>query len=338
MGERRGRRTRITTPFRVDNRAVNTCQIEDYVQNRTPERLQGRNPDLKNRGNVVRYISALPRFAMRILSTPASVGVRALLGLLAIGLAVGMFGSSLAHASPTPEQIAFFEKKIWPVLAEHCYQCHSADALRAGKLKASLLVDSRGGMAKGGESGAAVVPGNKDESLLLAALQYDGFEMPPAGKLPDEVIADFETWIEMGAPDPRDEPLATIDDRTIDVEEGRKHWSYRRLSPVSPPEVKTTGWAKNDIDRFILAKQEEVGIAPASEAAKATLARRLRRDGRHRISGGGPVSWAGDRQDSRGDSLRPTRRHGGHAWLERARHDDRLRPLPRSQIRFDRSP
>ena len=212
---------------------------------------------------------------MRILSTPASVGVRALLGLLAIGLAVGMFGSSLAHASPTPEQIAFFEKKIRPVLAEHCYQCHSADALRAGKLKASLLVDSRGGMAKGGESGAAVVPGNKDESLLLAALQYDGFEMPPAGKLPDEVIADFETWIEMGAPDPRDEPLATIDERTIDVEEGRKHWSYRRLSPVSPPEVKTTGWAKNDIDRFILAKQEEVGIAPASEAAKATLARRV---------------------------------------------------------------
>jgi hypothetical protein len=187
----------------------------------------------------------------------------------------GMLAPAIASASPTPEQIAFFETKIRPVLAQHCYQCHSAEALRAGKLKASLLVDSRAGMAKGGESGAAVVPKNKEESLLLAALKYDGFEMPPAGKLPDEVIADFETWIDMGAPDPRDEPVATIDERTIDVEEGRKHWSYRRLAPVSPPEVKTAGWAKNDIDRFVLAKQEEAGIAPATEAAKATLARRV---------------------------------------------------------------
>jgi hypothetical protein len=188
---------------------------------------------------------------------------------------VGLLGSPRADASPTPEQIAFFETKIRPVLAKHCYQCHSAEALRTGKLKASLLVDSRDGMVKGGESGAAVVPKNKEESLLLAALKYDGFEMPPAGKLPDDVIADFETWIDMGAPDPRDEPLATIDERTIDIEEGRKHWSYRRLAPVSPPEVKTAGWARNDIDRFILAKQEEAGIAPAPEAAKATLARRL---------------------------------------------------------------
>jgi hypothetical protein len=194
--------------------------------------------------------------------------------ILAVGLGV-VLGANSAQASPTPEQIAFFETKIRPVLAQHCYQCHSAEALRAGKLKASLLVDSRAGMAKGGESGAAVVPNNKNESLLLAALKYDGFEMPPAGKLPDDVIADFETWIDMGAPDPRDEPLATVDERTIDVEEGRKHWSYRRLAPVSPPEVKTANWARNDLDRFILAKQEEAGISPAPEAAKATLARRV---------------------------------------------------------------
>jgi hypothetical protein len=199
----------------------------------------------------------------------------AALAWLAFVLAAGLLGSPRAVATPTADEIAFFETKIRPVLAQHCYQCHSAEALRAGKLKASLLVDSRAGMAKGGESGAAVVPKNKEESLLLAALKYDGFEMPPAGKLPDDVIADFEKWIDMGAPDPRDEPPAAIDERTIDVEAGRKHWSYRRLAPVSPPEVKTPGWAKNDIDRFILAKQEEAGIAPAAEAAKATLARRV---------------------------------------------------------------
>ena len=191
------------------------------------------------------------------------------------GLWLGLLGSPDGVASPTPEQIAFFETKIRPVLAQHCYQCHSAEALRAGKLKASLMVDSREGMAKGGESGAAVVPGKREDSILLAALKYDGFEMPPAGKLSDEVISDFETWIDMGAPDPRDEPLATIDERTIDVAEGRTHWSYRRLAPVSPPEVNTPGWVRNDIDRFILAKQEAAGISPAPEAAKATLARRV---------------------------------------------------------------
>ena len=189
-------------------------------------------------------------------------------GLLAAG------GHSV-WASPTPDQLAFFESKIRPVLVEHCYQCHSAEALQAGKLKASLLVDSRDGMMKGGESGAAVVPGKREDSLLIAALKYDGFEMPPAGKLPDSVISDFEKWIDMGAPDPRDQPTAVVDERTIDVEEGRKHWSYRRLVPVSPPDVKQTGWVRNDIDRFILAKQEAAGIAPAPEAAKVTLARRL---------------------------------------------------------------
>jgi hypothetical protein len=184
-------------------------------------------------------------------------------------------GAHSVSASPTPDQVAFFESKIRPVLVQHCYQCHSAEALQAGKLKASLFVDSRDGMMKGGESGAAVVPGKREDSLLIAALKYDGFEMPPAGKLPDDVIADFEKWIDMGAPDPRDQPTAVVDDRTIDVEEGRKHWSYRRLAPVSPPDVKQTGWLRNDIDRFILSRQEEAGIAPAPEAAKATLARRL---------------------------------------------------------------
>ena len=94
----------------------------------------------------------------------------------ALSLAVAVFVPQRGVASPTPEGIAFFESKIRPVLVQHCYQCHSAEALHAGKLKANLLVDSRSGMAKGGESGAAVVPGKKDDSLLLAALKYDGFK------------------------------------------------------------------------------------------------------------------------------------------------------------------
>jgi hypothetical protein len=191
--------------------------------------------------------------------------------------AASLLAASVAVASPTPEGIAFFESKIRPVLAAHCYSCHSAEALRAGKLKAALLVDTRAGMQKGGESGAAVVPGKRDDSLLLAALKYDGFEMPPAGKLPDQVIADFERWIDMGAPDPRDEPLAAIDERTIDVAAGRNHWSYRRLAPVAVPEVGASqaAWPRNEIDRFVLAKQEAAGIAPSPEASRARLARRV---------------------------------------------------------------
>jgi hypothetical protein len=180
-----------------------------------------------------------------------------------------------AAASPSPEQLAFFESKIRPVLVQHCYSCHSAEALAGGKLKAELLLDSRPGMAKGGESGPAVVPGDKAASLILAALKHEGFDMPPAGKLPDTVIADFEKWVEMGAPDPRNEPAATLDERVIDAAAGRQHWSYRRLGAISPPQPEDAGWTRNDIDRFILAGQRAAGIAPAPEAAKATLARRV---------------------------------------------------------------
>jgi mono/diheme cytochrome c family protein len=98
----------------------------------------------------------MPNRSAPSIPSPARRGVS--VRFLAAGLSFGLLGAAPAVASPTPEQIAFFETKIRPVLAQHCYQCHSAEALRAGKLKASLLVDSRAGMAKGGESGATVVP------------------------------------------------------------------------------------------------------------------------------------------------------------------------------------
>jgi hypothetical protein len=197
--------------------------------------------------------------------------VRLLFGMVVAGFALPV----PTLAAITPEQLAFFEAKIRPVLTQHCYSCHSAEALKGGKLKAELMLDSRAGMERGGESGPAVVAGNSEESLLLAALKYDGFEMPPTGKLSAAVIADFEKWIEMGAPDPRDEPLAHAGPRVIDVAAGRSHWSYRRLVPVSPPAVKGMAWAKNDVDRFVLAKLEAAGIAPNDEAAKETLLRRV---------------------------------------------------------------
>ena len=194
--------------------------------------------------------------------------------LCALWLVAG-WAAEPAAAVPAPEGVAFFEEKIRPVLVQHCYECHSAEALREGRLKAELLVDSRAGLEKGGESGAAVVPGKREESLILAAVKYDGFEMPPTGKLPPEVIADFERWIDMGAPDPREAEMAAVAKRTIDVAAGREHWSYRRLQSVFPPEVHTTAWVANGIDSFVLAKLEDASISPNQSASRETLARRL---------------------------------------------------------------
>src|SRR5688500_18908431 len=84
-----------------------------------------------------------------------------------------------------PRAVEFFEKRIRPMLAEHCGKCHSAEAAANRKLKGGLLLDSRSALLKGGDSGPAVVPGRAADSLLVKALHYDGdVRMPPKGKLP----------------------------------------------------------------------------------------------------------------------------------------------------------
>src|SRR5580698_4966841 len=107
-------------------------------------------------------------------------------------------------ADPDPKGIEFFENKIRPVLVEHCYDCHSTAAQEKKKLKGGLLLDSKEGVLAGGDTGPAIVPGKAKESLLIQSLHYDGdLKMPRKGKLSASVIADFETWVNMGAPDPR---------------------------------------------------------------------------------------------------------------------------------------
>ncbi|HIL24728.1 MAG TPA: hypothetical protein EYG19_04945, partial [Verrucomicrobia bacterium] len=122
-------------------------------------------------------------------------------------------------AEPTAAGLAFFEKKIRPVLVEHCYKCHSASS---EKVKGGLLLDTREGIRKGGESGHAVVPKNLDESLLIEAIRYgdEDLEMPPKEKLPASVIADFEKWIRDGAVDPRRATHVVAKPDSIDIEAG----------------------------------------------------------------------------------------------------------------------
>lgn len=167
----------------------------------------------------------------------------------------------------------FFEAKIRPMLVKHCYECHSAGAVGKNKLKGGLLLDSRDGVLMGGESGPAAVPGKPDESLLISALKYDSFKMPPSGRLPDEIVAHFSKWIEMGAPDPRNE-TAVVASSEIDLEAGRKHWSFQPLTRPQPPEVQDSGWGRTPIDQFVRARQEAAGVTPNTAAAPRTLIRR----------------------------------------------------------------
>ena len=209
---------------------------------------------------------------IRMLCRANTIRRAAATGFLVFCQAVACLAAESTKASDAAG-LDFFEKKIRPVLAQECYQCHSAQAAAQKKLKGGLLLDSRDGARKGGESGPAIVPGKPDESLLVRALKHEDFEMPPKGKLPDAVIADFVKWIELGAPDPRTGPAA-VAGRQIDIAAGRHFWSLERFTPVVPPDVADRDGARSPVDRFIRAKQETLGLAPNGMAPARTLIRR----------------------------------------------------------------
>jgi cytochrome c553 len=166
-------------------------------------------------------------------------------------------------------KLDFFEQKIRPVLVTHCYKCHSAGS---EELQANLQLDTRAGLLAGGDSGAAVVPGKPTEGWLMDALRHETFEMPPAGKLQDNVIADFAKWIADGAVDPREgEAIAK---QEIDMEAGRKHWAFQPVEKFSPPEVKVD-WAKTNVDKFIAAGLTKSKLNAVPKAEPAVLLRRV---------------------------------------------------------------
>ena len=188
-------------------------------------------------------------------------------------LAVVLLASAV-YAKPTAEELTFFENEVRPLLAKHCYECHSADAKR---LEASLRVDSLKGMLRGGDSGPIVEPGKPDESTLISAVRYEDFEMPPKGKLADEEVAVLVKWVSMGAPWP-DEPEPVAGDEPAEFnwkQRVTEHWCWQPISNPAPPEVENTAWPANTIDRFVLAKLEQANLTPAADADKRTLVRRL---------------------------------------------------------------
>ncbi|MDA9934698.1 DUF1553 domain-containing protein [Rubripirellula sp.] len=203
-------------------------------------------------------------FRSRILITLSSRN----LIVLAIWISVA-FQTSTGFSQSAREQTDFFEKKIRPILVEHCYECHAADSKDVG---GKFLIDTRAGMISGGESGAVIVSGKPDESLLMQAMRYDGMEMPPAEKLPASVLKDFEKWIAQGAFDPRTEvPVKPIQGG----EDLDALWSFqpRVVSPV--PKVVDRSWPRSPLDQFVLARMEAVGLKPTHDAEDRVLVRRI---------------------------------------------------------------
>lgn len=190
--------------------------------------------------------------------------------LICLGMAALLAGDDVAAADMSPAQRDFFENKIRPALAKHCYECHSVSAKKLG---GKLLLDSPGEMIGGGESGPSVVPGDPDASLIIQALRYDGLEMPPKKKLPEPLIADFIAWVKMGAPDPRPEKTVSIKkDPGIDP---ATVWAYAPLQNPRPPNVRDVDWPQDPLDHFVLAAIEKAGHVPTADAPPRTFVRRL---------------------------------------------------------------
>ena len=178
----------------------------------------------------------------------------------------------LSSCAAEQSELEFFEKKIRPVLIEHCYQCHS-EASEA--IKGGLVVDHRDGLLAGGDSGPSIEPGKPDDSLLLSSLKYESYEMPPAGKLPDDVIRDFEQWIANGAIDPRKPSQQAKRNQGIDWEAARQFWAFKPL-PTEPIPAEMTAEARaRRIDGFVDQSLQAKQISPNPAAAPEKRLRRL---------------------------------------------------------------
>jgi hypothetical protein len=172
----------------------------------------------------------------------------------------------------------FFESKVRPVLIKRCYDCHSTEK----KTKGGLALDTRAGWQHGGDNGPAIIPGDLTKSLVIKAVRYldKDFAMPPKSRLPADEVAILEEWVKRGAPDPRNGETAKAakPKRTINLDEGRKFWAFQPVTHPPVPAIKDTAWAKDPLDRFLLAKIEAKGLKPAGDADRHTWIRRVSLD------------------------------------------------------------
>ena len=193
-------------------------------------------------------------------------------GIVILGaMPVTVYGQT---ANFSADQLEFFEKKVRPLLSAHCYECHSANSK---KLQAGLSVDSRAALIVGGDSGESIIPGDADKSLFMEVVRWESYEMPPKGKLPDDDIDTFAKWIGMGAPWPDESPpkaRSAIPEFELDKRRSA-HWVWQPIENPAAPAVVQKDWPKADLDKFILAKLEQNQLAPAADADRMAVMRRL---------------------------------------------------------------
>ncbi len=210
-----------------------------------------------------------------------------------------------------------------PLLAEHCWSCHGPE-----KQKGDLRLDSLAGALQGGESGPSLSPGKVDDSLIIQAIRYESFEMPPKAKLPDTAIAVLSRWVAMGAPWPgsNDTPAPRTPQDKFSAED-RAWWA---IQPLREPAIPSTESSANPIDAFIAQKQAEHGLSFAPPADRITLIRRLYFD----LIGLPPTpaqvqafvsDESSDAYESLVDSLLDSPQYGEHwarHWLDLVRYAD----------------
>ncbi len=209
--------------------------------------------------------------------TTVSPRIPLALTCLTIALAAGV--ASAASPEPTAEQVKFFEEKVRPILATNCYKCHGSE-----EQKGQLRLDLREMALAGGENGPVIVPGKPEQSLLVEAIRWESYEMPPSGKLSETQIATLTEWIRLGAPMPKDHGggsgVPVRQARGVITDQDRQWWAFqpiRRGAGVWPA-LENDTWSRSPVDRFLVARMQAEGLAPAPQADKRTLIRRATYD------------------------------------------------------------
>src|SRR4051812_14612830 len=281
------------------------------------------------------------------------------LAALPLAVQIGLEARQAPAPAPPTTSADYFETRVRPVLAANCYDCHTDERM------GGLRVDSRESLLKGGRSGPAIVPGDPEQSLLIAAVRQTGkLKMPKGGQLTPEEITALVDWVKAGAvwgasapvATPSGAPAATAQPAaaaapsapryTIKPEQ-RAFWSFQPLRKPPIPAVSHQSWAKTDIDRFVLARLEKEGLAPVRPADKRMLIRRATLD----LTGLPPTVEdieAFEKDDAPDafakvvDRLLASPRYGetwGRLWLDVARYgEDDYRSLDPKQRGFNPYP
>lgn len=262
------------------------------------------------------------RSAFSLLLRPALPAAAVLCAL------AGPIGRAAETSDAERANLAFFETEVRPLLVARCQECHGEK-----KQKAGLRLDGRADVLKGGETGPAIVAGKPDESLLISAVRYadENLQMPPKERLTGSEVAVLEKWVALGAPWPAEQARVRVErDRHGFSAEDRAYWAFQPVRRSAPPALSGNRWVRNDVDRFIAARHAEHALAPAPEADRSELVRRIYLD----VHGLPPTraqidAFVGDRRpdayERLVDDLLASPRYGerwAQHWLDLVRYAD----------------